>query len=73
MRLRNFVKRIKYIIQFIKADRRGEWIVPQPQEVCEIVIAGVTYLISPFYKDEGAATAIDKVARLIDKDAESSQ
>lgn len=73
MRLHNFVKRIKDIVQYIKSNRCGEWIAPQPQEVCEMVIAGVTYLISPFYKDKGAATAIDKVARLIDKDAENSQ
>lgn len=60
------------MIRYIRVNCRGEWTIPQTPEIREVVIAGVTYLVSVFYKDKGNATAIDKVARLIEKDAESS-
>lgn len=73
MQPHNFIQKARDIILKIRINRRGEWITPQSQEIREIMIAGVTYLISPFYREKGSATAIDKVARLIDKDAEISQ
>lgn len=36
------------------------------------VIGGATYLVSSHYKSSGAVTALDKVARLIDKDTETA-
>lgn len=36
------------------------------------VIGGATYLVSSYYKESGAVTALDKVARLIDKDTQTA-
>lgn len=36
------------------------------------VIGGATYLVSSHYKDSGAVTALDKVARLIDRDTQTA-
>ena len=35
-------------------------------------IGGATYLVTSHYKESGAATALDNVARLIDKDTETA-
>lgn len=35
-------------------------------------IGGATYLVTSHYKDSGVVTALDKVARLIDKDTETA-
>lgn len=73
MKIRKLIIKIANAIKKIKLCRRGEWTAPQPQEIRSILIAGVTYLVAPFYRDDKSTTAIDKVARLIEKDAESSQ
>lgn len=36
------------------------------------IIGGATYLVSSHYKDSGAITALDKVARLIDRDTQTA-
>jgi hypothetical protein len=36
------------------------------------IIGGATYLVSSHYKDSGAVTALDKVARLIDRDTQTA-
>lgn len=36
------------------------------------IIGGATYLVSSHYKECGAVTALDKVARLIDKDTQTA-
>lgn len=64
----NLFEKIKHIFH----SRFGGWIPPEPQDIRELIIDGVTYLISPFYKDEGKSTATDKVARLIEKESESA-
>lgn len=36
------------------------------------IIGGATYLVSSHYKESGAITALDKVARLIDKNTQTA-
>lgn len=38
-----------------------------------IVIGGVSYLVRTHFREDTTTTAVDKIVRLIEKDAESSQ
>lgn len=74
--LRKLVARIKYVL----LDRRGTGesdavadVLCGALAVQNIVIGGVIYLVHSHFREDTTTTALDKINRLIDKDAESSQ
>lgn len=74
--LRKLITKIKYVL----IDRRGTG---EPEAVADvlcgslamqsIVIGGVIYLVRSHFREDTTTTALDKINRLIEKDAESSQ
>ncbi len=42
------------------------------KEKRKIEIGGVTYLVAAYYKEQSNMTAVDKVARLIEKEIETA-
>lgn len=50
----------------------GMQITEGEQRKRKIEICGVTYLVSAHYKEQGGMTVTDKVARLIEKEAQTA-
>lgn len=74
--LRKLIARIKRVLK----DRHGTTdpdIIPDvlcgALTMQSIVIGGVIYLVRSHFREDTTTTALDKINRLIDKDAESSQ
>lgn len=70
------IARIKYVL----LDRRGTGDTDTVADVLcgtitmqSIVIGGVVYLVRSHFREDTTTTALDKINRLIEKDAESSQ
>ena len=76
---------LKYTIKFCKEGRNfmeqfGKSVCTQQPTTAEgnqkkpnyYKIGGATYLVTSHYKATGAVTALDKVARLIDKDTQTA-
>lgn len=74
--LHKLIARIKYVL----LDHRGTG---EPEVVADvlcgaltmqsIIIGGVVYLVRSHFREDTTTTALDKINRLIEKDAESSQ
>lgn len=67
-------------VRSVLLDRRGTGETDiLPDVLCgtlamhSIVIGDVTYLVRTCFREDTTTTALDKIARLIEKDAESSQ
>lgn len=74
--LHNLIARIRYVL----LDRRGTGEADAISDVLcgtlamqSIVIGGVTYLVRSCFREDTTITALDRITRLIDKDAESLQ
>lgn len=50
----------------------GRQITEGEKEKRKIEIYGATYLVSAYYKEQGGMTVTDKVARLIDREAQTA-
>ena len=57
--------------RFVIGAKRGEIIVSGFIIPTEITIGGTTYLVSSFFKNYAKGNAVDKIARLIERDAEN--
>ncbi len=74
--LHNFIKRVRYVLWNRRGTGEADVI---PDVLCgalamqSIVIGGVTYLVRSCFREDTTTTALDRIARLIDKDAESLQ
>ena len=50
----------------------GMQITEGEKEKRKIEISGATYLVSAYYKEQGGMTVTEKVARLIDREAQTA-
>ena len=67
--IKMFFTRIKRILD----EKRAEITVSDlpPFKVAEVVIGGTTYIVSSFFKKDAKGNVVDKVRRLIERDAEN--
>jgi hypothetical protein len=65
-----FLTRTKRILN----EKRAEMKVSDfpPFKVVEVVIGSTTYLVSSFFKKDAKGNAVDKVRRLIEREAENA-
>ena len=65
-----FLTRTKRIIN----EKRAEIKVSDlpPFKIAEVVIGGTTYLVSSFFKKDANYSVVDKVRRMIEREAEST-
>lgn len=66
--LMTLLEYIKEIFQSTKAELDPIFV----EDLREIVINGISYLVKSIYRTDTKVTAIDKIERLIDKDANCS-
>jgi hypothetical protein len=65
-------------LRFILKDRRAEMnlegtiLGEKLDAVAEVVIGGTTYLVSSFFKADAKGSVVDKVRRLIEREAEQA-
>ena len=65
-----FLSRTKRILD----EKRAEITVSDlpPFKVAEIVIGGTTYIVNSFFKKDAKGNVVDKVRRLIEREAENT-
>ena len=65
-----FLSRIKRILD----EKRAEITVSDlpPFKVAEIVIGSTTYIVNSFFKKDAKGNVVDKVRRLIEREADNS-
>jgi hypothetical protein len=59
---------------FLMKEKRAEITVSDlpPFKVAEVIIGGTTYIINSFFKKDAKGDVVDKVRRLIERDAEKN-
>jgi hypothetical protein len=65
-------------LRFVLKDRRAEMdlegtvLGEKLDKAAEVVIGGTTYLVSSFFKTDAKGSVVDKVRRLIEREAEQT-
>lgn len=82
MRLKLFSKewifelfaRVRFILKDKSAEMRlGDTVLDEKlEQAIEVIIGGTTYLVSSFFKAEAKGSVVDKVRRLIEREAEEA-
>lgn len=56
---------------FVLKDRSGEATLGDlpPFKVAEFIVGGTTFLVSSFFKKDAKGSVVDKISRLIERDA----
>lgn len=82
MRLKLFSKdwlselfaRVRFILKDKSAEMRlgGTVLDEKSEQTVEVAIGGTTYLVSSFYKADAKGSVVDKVRRLIEREAEET-
>ena len=69
----SFLFRTKRILSEIRAELDFGKLTAMPvlEKTTKIVLGGTTYLVSSFFKKDSKVDAVDKVRRLIERDAEN--
>ena len=72
--LLNIIKILFTRIKRILDEKRAEIKVSDlpPFKVAEVVIGGTTYIVNSFFKKDAKGNVVDKVRRLIEREAENT-
>ena len=57
---------------YVMKDKRAEAYLSDlpPFKIAEVVIGGTTYLVSSFFKKNAKGSVVDKISRMIERDAD---
>lgn len=71
--IKRFIERIRFIISSKRAEldingTAAGWVL---NKTAEVIVGGTTYIVNSFFKKETQNTVVDKVRRLIERDADN--
>ena len=69
--IKRFFRRLSVSFKYICNSKRAEMKVSDlpPFKIAEIIIGGTTYIVNSFFKKDAKGNVVDKISRLIERDA----
>ena len=69
--VKRFFARILITVKYICNSNRAEMKAGDlpPFKIAEVIIGGTTYIVSLFFKKDAKGDVVDKISRLIERDA----